>query len=152
MAGTSVEGKNCKITLGANKVLGVGNWSYSPGVAAELDDTEFGDTVEKIKLGIRKRGSVSFSGIMKKGDTTGQELIKQYLVNATDVTDLRLYEDATSFYAPCQTTGYLSPASTSGNQTMKSVINITSFEIKSDKSGLASFSGGGTVSGDMVEV
>jgi hypothetical protein len=138
--------------MGATAVLGIGNWKYTPGVAAELDDTEFGDTVEKIKLGIRKRGSVSFSGIMKKGDLTGQEALKRALVNATDVTDLRFMEDATSFYAPNQTTGYFSPSSTSANSTQKSWINITSFDIGSDKAGLATISFSGTVSGDMVEV
>jgi hypothetical protein len=152
MAGNTVEGKDGKVTIGATTVLGIGSWTYTPGAANELDDTEFGDTSEKILLGIRKRGTISFSGLAKKGDTTGQEVLKRAKINGTNLTNLRFYESDTSYYVANQTTGYFAPDSTTGNDTQPSYINITSFDIKSDKSGLGAITFSGTVSGDMVEV
>jgi hypothetical protein len=152
MAGTSIEGKNCKVTIGTNTVLGIGTWKYSPGAPEEIDNTEFGDTTEKILLGIRKRGTISFEGNAKMGDVTGQEVLKRAQVNAVDLTTLRFYENATSYLTPNATTGYHSPSSTTGNSTQLSWINITSFEISTDKNGIGKVSFSGTVSGDMVEV
>lgn len=152
MAGSTVQGKSGKVSLGSTSVLGIGTWKYTPGANAELDDTEFGDTVEKILLGIRKRGTISFDGLAKLGDTTGQEVLKRAQINANNITTLRFYESAASYLEPCQTTGYQSPGSTTGNLTQISWVNITSFDISNDKSGLARISFSGIVSGDMVEV
>lgn len=152
MGGTTIEGKNCKVGLGSNTVLGIGSWKYTPGAAEELDNTEFGDATEKILLGIRKRGTISFEGLAKAQDTTGQEVLKRAQINAVNLTDLRFYLNNTSYLVANQTTGYHSPSSTTGNQTQLSWINITSFEISSVKNGLATVSFSGVVSGDMVEV
>lgn len=152
MAGNTIEGKDCKVTLGATSVLGLGTWKYTPGDTIELDDTEFTDTTEKIKLGTRKRGTITFTGLAKKQDTTGQEVLKRAKINGTNITNLRLYESDTSYYEPCQTTGYFAPDSTTGNDTQVSYVNVTSFDISSDKSGLGSINFTLTVSGDMVEV
>lgn len=152
MAGTSIEGRNCKVTLGTTTVLGIGTWKYTPGQHDELDDTEFGDVTEKIKLSIKKRGSITFDGIAKKADATGQEVVKRAQVNGSNITNLRLYEDNTSYLEPCQTTGYFSPTSTTGNLTQASWVNIKSFDVSVDKNGLGKISFTGTVTGDMVEV
>lgn len=152
MAGTSIEGKNCKVTLGATSVLGIGNWKYTPGASDELDNTEFGDTTEKILLGIRKRGTIAFEGLAKLGDTTGQEVLKRAQVNAVDITTLRFYENNTSYLSPNQTTGYHSPGSTTGNSTQYSWVNITAFDMTADKNGLGRISFSGVVNGDLTEV
>lgn len=152
MAGTSINGKSCRVGLGSTSILGIGDWKYTPGASEELDDTEFGDATEKVLLGIRKRGQITFSGIAKLGDTTGQEFLKRAQLNAGNITTIRLYESATSYLEPCQTTGYQSPSSTTGNQTQLSYINITQFDISSEKKALGKISFTGIVSGDMVEV
>jgi len=152
MAGTTIEGVDGKVTLGSNTVLGIGTWKYTPGGSAELDNTEFGDTTEQILLGMRKRGSISFNGLAKLGDTTGQEACKLAQINATNITSLRFYCTASSYYTPNATTGYFSPSSTTANATQSSYVNITAFDIGSDKNGLATISFTGTVSGDMVLV
>ena len=43
MANESKIGIDCKVTIGANTVLGIGTLSISGGSYAELDDTDFGD-------------------------------------------------------------------------------------------------------------
>lgn len=152
MSGTSIEGKSCKVTLGSNTVLGIGNWKYTPGGSEEIDVTEFGDTTEKVTLGIRKRGTISFEGIAKIGDASGQEVLKRAMVNAVNLTDLRFYESNSSYLVANQTTGYHSPSSTTGNATQPSYINITSYDINVDKTGVGRVTFSGPVSGDMVEV
>ena len=69
---TSHVGKNCKVTLGTDTILGIGNWSIDGMSKAEIDDTEFGDDATKYVLGIQDGGSISFAGNAKLGDTTGQ--------------------------------------------------------------------------------
>jgi len=151
MAGTPIEGKNCKVTLGSNSVLGIGNWKYTPGAADQLDDTEFGDKGAKIKLGIHQLGSISFDGLARIGDTTGQEALKLAKVNGTDITNLRFYESDTTYLEANHTAGYFSASSTTGNDTQVSYINITSYDLSSEMKSLGKISFSGTVSGEMVE-
>ena len=150
MAGTTIEGKNCKVELAATAINGIGVWKYTPGQSAELDDTEFGDTTEKILLGIRKRGSISFSGLAKIANVQ-QETLKRAQINGVNITSVALRMASSRCLVPCQTTGYHSPLSTTGNATQPSYINITSFDISSDKNGLSQVNFTGVVSGDMVE-
>ena len=76
MANESKIGRECKVTLGSNQILGMGTWTISGGSYGELDDTEFGDDSEQILHGIRTGGEVTFSGKYKADDTQGQEMIK----------------------------------------------------------------------------
>ena len=149
---TSKLGKDMKVARGANKILGIGNWSIDGISRQEIDDTEFGDQTSKWVFGIKDGGTVSFAGNYKPGDTTGQtNLIESYDANE-DITNLRFYIDNTSYYEPCQTTGYLHPGKTTGGNTILSYINLTSRPITADKGGLGQISFGGRVSGDMVLV
>jgi len=104
MANESTLGREGKVTIGANQILGMGVWSISGGSYAELDDTEFGDDCEQVLRGIRTGGTVSFSGTYKKDDTQGQEMIKTAFWAKSDLTDLRFYVDNTSYYTPNSTT------------------------------------------------
>ncbi len=155
MAGATIEGKNCRVIFGGSGVFGIGTWKYTPGQNDELDDTEFGDVKERIRVGIRKRGSITFDGLAKKGSATGQEALKRAQINSDNITNLQLYEEATDggnlYLEPCHTTGYLSLASPTGNQTLPSWVNITSFDVSVDKNGLCKISFTGAVTGDMVE-
>ncbi|HUT44385.1 MAG TPA: hypothetical protein VMW95_08610 [Desulfobacterales bacterium] len=104
MALESKPGSSCKVTLGANTILGIGSWSITGGSFAALDDTAFGDDSTQIMRGIRTGGNVSFTGKYKKDDTTGQEMIKTAYWAKSDLTDLRFYVDAASYYTPNSTT------------------------------------------------
>jgi hypothetical protein len=93
-----------KVTLGANTVLGMGEWTWS-GFSAELaEDIEFGDDYDDYVYGMINCGTVTFSGNYKKDDTTGQNVLKSAMLNKSNVGDLRLYVDETSYYTPNTTT------------------------------------------------
>lgn len=150
MGGTTIEGKNCRVEINGVVINGIGTWKYTPGAAEEIDDTEFGDTSEKILLGIRKRGSISFDGIAKLANTE-QETLKRAQVNGTNITSMALRIASSRSYVPCVTTGYHSPLSTTGNATQPGHVNITGFEISASKNDSAKISFSGVVSGDLVE-
>lgn len=140
-----------KVTIGSNKILGIGQWQITGGTADELDDTEFGDYEEKIVLGIGRGGAVSFSGNHKPGDTTGQLALLAAYKARTELTDLRFYIDDTSYYVPCQTTGYLHPTLTTGaNTSVSNVVIKQASSISYDKGALGQTSFDGRVNGDMV--
>jgi len=150
MGGTTIQGKNMRVEIEAVVINGIGAVKYTPGASEEIDDTEFGDTTEKIILGIRKRGAISFDGIAKLSNTE-QEKLKRAQVNGTNITSLAIRLASSLALVPCQTTGYHSPLSTTGNSTQLSYVNITGFDISGDKNGSAKISFTGVVSGDMVE-
>lgn len=150
MAGTTIEGKDCRVLLSSVAVAGIGTWKYTPGTSEELDNTEFGDTTEKILLGIRKRGTITFEGLAKIANTE-QETLKRAQINGVQITSIGLRMASSRQLVPNQTTGYHSPLSTTGNSTQLSYVNITAFDISSDKNGLSRVSFTGIVSGDMVE-
>lgn len=150
MSGTTIEGKNCAFELLGVKVAGIGTWKYTPGVAEEIDDTEFGDTSEKILLGIRKRGSLTFEGIAKLSNTE-QETLKRAQVNGTQITSLAARMASSRAMVPNVTTGYHSPLSTTGNATQPGYVNVTAFDISASKNDSAKISFTCVVSGDLVE-
>ena len=82
----------------------MGTWTISGGSYGELDDTEFGDDSEQILRGIRTGGEVTFSGNYKRDDTQGQDLIKTAFWAKSDLTDVRLWVDDSSYYIPNSTT------------------------------------------------
>ena len=127
-------GRECKVTLGSNQILGMGTWTISGGSYGELDDTEFGDDSEQILHGIRTGGEVTFSGKYKAGDTLGQEMIKSAFWYRSNITDLRCYIDDVSYYTPNSTTaaGGGLPAETP----VSHLIILTEPTINADKSDL----------------
>jgi len=152
MGTTSLVGKNAKVAIGTAKVLGIGTWSLSGVVREKIDDSEFGDERKKFVFGMIDGGTISFSGNAKIVDTTGQVALHEAYDANTELTTLRLYVDNTSYYEPCQTTGYLHPANTTGNNTILSYVNITAANVSTDKTALAQVDFQGDVSGSMVLV
>jgi len=147
MALESKIGIDCKVTLGANTILGLGTWGISGGSYAELDDTDFGDDDMITLRGLRTGGTVTFAGNYKKDDTTGQDAVRDAYWLKADLTDLRFYVDDTSYYTPNSTTaaGGGLPA-----ETMVSHIKILTEPMPStDKNGLASISFNGKIEGAM---
>jgi len=150
MSGTTIKGYEMAFEIEGVKVAGIGTCKYTPGAKEEMDDTEFGDTTEKIVPGMRKRGSISFSGLAKLSNAE-QEKLKRAQVNGTNITSCAMRVASSLAYQPCITTGYFSPLSTTGNLTQPGYINITSWDIDGEKNSLAKINFTGVVSGDFVE-
>ena len=148
----AIVGKDGKVTIGANTVVGMGTWSLDGIQTDEFDSSAFGDTWKKFEYGMKDGGTVSFNGHYDPTDTTGQQALQQANLYNSALTDLRLYIDNTSYFEPCQTTGYFSPNLTTGAPTKLSNIKITSYNIGLDKSGLGTISFTGKVSGLMTLV
>ena len=143
-----LNGKNCKVTLGANTVVGMGTWSISDGSVEEVDDTEFGDNFRTFVFGIHDGGTISFNGHHDPADTTAQELIRQAKNDDSAMNTIRLYVDNTSYYEACRTTSYWSPNDTStGLLAFPATLYITGTNIDADKSGMVGISFEGKLSG-----
>lgn len=149
---STLVGKDCKVAIGSHQILGLGTWSM-PGISTDqLEDTEFGDNWKTFKFGLKDGGDVTFAGLGRPDDETGQQALMDANLEATELSNLRLFCDNTSYYEPCQTTGYFSPYNTTGASTKLSYANITAYSIDSDKSGLVNISFTAKVSGVMVLV
>lgn len=134
------KGKDCKVTVGANSIIGMGTWEISGRDVEMLETTEFGDQYTTMTPGIKSGGQISFSGLLDPDDSTGQTVLQTAWENGTDVTNLRAYIDNTSYYEANQT------------GTPSSYVNITSFDISTDKNALATISFSGTLSGKWTLV
>ena len=145
-------GKDAKVTLGTDTVTEMGTWSINGIQTEEFDASAFGDTWKEFEYGMKDGGTVSFNGHYDPDDTTGQQALQQANLYNSALTNLRLYIDNTSYFEPCQTTGYFSPNLTTGAPTQASSVKITSLDITADKSGIETISFGGKVSGVMVLV
>ena len=145
-------GKDAKVALGSNVVTEMGTWSINGIQTEEFDASAFGDTWKEFEYGMKDGGSVSFNGHYDPDDTTGQQALQQANLYNSALTNLRLYIDNTSYFEPCQTTGYFSPNLTTGAPTQLSNVKITTLDISADKSGIETVNFGGKVSGVMVLV
>jgi len=133
------EGKNCKVSLGANKVLGIGTWNMGGVATDQLDASQFGDQWKQFLLGQKDGGTITFAGLYDSADTTGQDALRDANANDTSITDIRFYVDATSYWIP-STTNPLS------------FVKVTSFEISAAQNGLVQVSFSCKVSGRMNRV
>jgi len=147
MAHESLVGKDCKVTLGADNILGMGNWSIGGGSIAELDDTEFGDDYNQFLTGLITSGNVSFAGLYKLDDTSGQDMIYKAFHYGSSITDIRFYVNDSSYFTPNSTTavGGGLPA----GSPVSSIYITGEPQISSDRSGLMQISFTGKVSGVM---
>ena len=143
-------GKDCKVSLGAATIVGMGSWSLSGITADKMDTSAFNDNWKSFEFGMKDGGTIEFSGLADPADVTGQEALELANIANTDITTLRLYVDDTSYYEPCQTTGYFSPANTTGLDTRLSRVNVTSYSKNVEKSGMMQVSFTCKVSGLMV--
>jgi len=143
----SKPGRACKVTLGANNILGMGTWEIGGGAVEELDTTEFGNDYQEISLGIITGGNASFSGIYKKSDTQGQDLIRAAFYNKSDITTLRFYIDSVSYFTPNSTTAAGGGLPAESQISYINIINEPSISV--DKAGLVTVSFTGKVSGVM---
>ena len=151
MSAGSKSGKDCKVTLGTNSVLGMGTWSLNGITSEQFDNSEFGDNWKTYLFGMKDGGQIQFSGLFKPGDVTGQDGLREANLENTDITNLRLYISDSSYFEPCQTSGYFSVVGEKTSaDTQYSWVNITSYNISADKSGLMQTDFTAKVSGCMV--
>lgn len=133
-------GNNAKVTLGANTVVGMGNWKLN-GISVDMvESTAFGDTAKQFMTGLIDYGTVEFGGLYDPADTTGQSVLVAAMLANTKVTNIRLYVDATSYWCP-----NITSVSAAG-------MYVTSVPIGVDKSGLATISFSGKCTGPWTLV
>lgn len=145
-------GHLCKINLAANKIVGMGTWSLNGITADQLELTEFGDYWKTYEFGLKDGGTITFNGLFDPADITGQEVLRAGNLDNTDITNIRLYLDNTSYFEPCQTTSYWTPTDSTGNSSVLSHVNITSYDIGADKGGMMTIAFTAKVSGCMAMV
>jgi hypothetical protein len=145
-------GRYCSVRIAAVAVLGMGAWSMSGITSDQIEVTDFGDNWKDFEFGAKDGGTISFNGFCDPDDTVGQLALIDANVENTDLSDLKLYIDSTSFFEPCQTAGYLHPGKTTGADTAVSHVNVTSFNVDVDKTGMLNISFEAKVSGVMVLV
>lgn len=134
-------GRWAKVTVGANTILGLGNWSIEGIAVDQIETTDFGTVWKKFESGMLDGGTISFAGNYDPDDTSGQTLLRVANLNATHLTSMRFYVDSTSYFEADQTS--VSP---------KSYIIITSWNVSMDKAGVAQTTFTGKVSGGMTLV
>ena len=152
MSAGSKIGKDCKVMVGASSLVGMGTWSLNGISSDQLENSEFGDNWKTYEFGMKDGGTISFSGLYKPTDETGQQALMNANLENTDITSIKLYIDSTSFFEPNTTAGYFSPYNTTGADTPVSLVNITSYNVSADKSGLMNIDFTAKVSGVMVLV
>jgi len=97
---TFLAGNHCKVTLGANTVVGMGNWKLEGITVDLLEATAFGDTAKTYQTGLLDYGTCSFGGLYYPADTTGQAILVSAMLNNSKVGNIRLYIDNTSYWTP----------------------------------------------------
>lgn len=117
------KGKQCKVTIGADKIVGLGTWAITGIVTDIFEDTEFGDNWKTYQFGLKDGGEISFEGLYDPDDANGQDALRAAQENDSTLTELRLYIDNTSYWTPKTT----SPTSH---------VNVTTWNIRADKGGL----------------
>jgi hypothetical protein len=133
-------GNNAKVTLGANTVVGMGNWELAGITTDLLESTAFGDTAKQFMTGLLDYGTVNFGGLYDPADTTGQSILLSANINNSKIANLRLYVDNTSYWTPNVTV-----VSAAG-------LYVQSTSIGVDKSGLATIRFTGKCTGPWLLV
>ena len=144
------KGKKFKVTLGAKKVVGMFSVQMSGVTLDRLEETEFGNEWKQYCLSLKDGGTVSMNGLLLLLDTAGQTELRRLQVEGTDISNLRVYVNDTSYFELCQTTGYFSPWTTTGASTEVAHANIETIDMGADKSGLATCSMTFVISGPLV--
>lgn len=133
-------GNNAKVTLGANTVVGMGNWALNGITVDLLESTAFGDTAKQFLTGLLDYGTVTFGGLYDPADSTGQTILLSANINNSKINTIRLYVDNTSYWTPNVTV-----VSAAG-------LYVQSTSIKADKSALATIEFSGKCTGPWVLV
>ena len=148
--GNALIGIKCKVTIGDDKVVGIGNWHVSRGTVDSFDASQFGDNWEMLRYGIKRDASISFNGNFFPDDNDGQGAVERAYIQGTDLPDIRFYYNDDDFLGPNQVVGYFSDSLPVGAGTPVSTVRVTNCEVSIDKSGLGSISFTAKCSGAIV--
>ncbi len=147
-------GKDGKVTIGSTTVVGMGTWSM-PGITTEeFDNSSFGDQWKTFLYGMKDGGTITFNGHMDMTDTTGQQILLAANVKNSALPGLRFYLNSASYFVPNQTTDYFAPGAMSTGMGTPGAcsVNIVSFAVGMDKSGLGTINFSARVNGCMALV
>lgn len=129
-------GKNCKVMVNAANVVGMGSYALPGAVTDLLEDSEFGDDWKTFQMGMKDGGEITFNGLYDPADSTGQDVLRAANLADTQITNIRFYVDATSYWIPKTT----DPAS---------YVLITAWEVNAEMAGMVQCSFTAKVSGAM---
>ena|SRR3989304_4202340 len=124
------------VKKGTYTVAEMGQWSLAGLTRETLDSTAFGDTYKQFEVGIGDYGTISFQGNYDPTDTNGQVALNTACIAATQVTDLYFYIDSVSYWRV---------SNTNSDYILLTKCNA----VAADKSGIATVSFEGKVSGSM---
>lgn len=94
-----MEGYKGKIVKGSTTVLGMATWSY-PGEELRLQEyTEFQNQHAMQAATLKAGGEIAISGRFIQGDP-GVALLQTAYDNNEEITDIKLYKDATNYLMP----------------------------------------------------
>ncbi len=144
-------GRDCAVKLGTTLIGGMGTVNVGGAQSDQIETSAFGTTWKTFELGMRDGGTISFDGYFDLTDASQQALILANL-ECTDVTTLKIYVNNSSYYEPCMTTGYFTKANSTGNDTIRSALKVTSYQVSADKNDMVRVSFEAKVSGCMVLV
>jgi len=150
----SYVGKDGKVTIGSNTVVGMGTWSM-PGISVEqLDASSFGDQWKTFLYGMKDGGTLTFNGHLNLQDTTGQQLLLAANAKNSAFTTLRFYVNSVSYWEPCATTDYFAPGPLSTGMGTPGLcsVNIVGITCGMDKSGIGTVSFTAKINGCMALV
>lgn len=93
----AIAGKNGKLSLAANTVSDIKNWSLDLG-ADTIDVTALGDEWKTFIAGLKEWKASADGSFAINTDTNGQAALQTAFLNATEVS-LRLYINNTNYYS-----------------------------------------------------
>jgi hypothetical protein len=96
----SKSGYAVKVTIGTVTVAGMTSWKMDGVTRALLDDSEFGNEVDKFKYGPANPGKITLGGKYHPADTSGQLLLDSACLNGSvfGSGQIRLYIDSVSYW------------------------------------------------------
>ncbi len=149
------KGHTVKVEYLSTQIIGMGKYTLNATMTFDkLEDTEFGDTFKTYCYGLKDGlGTITVSGMLDVADSTGFLALVGEHYEGTLITSFKLFVDATSYYEPNATAGYIASGIWSaGFGTQVSTLLITGWTIDADKSGLLTVNWSMDINGTMSMV
>jgi len=97
--GNAITGKNAKVMYGSVVLAGQVEWSMSGFSQGVTETTAFGDTIKTYEAAdAGDPGTISFNGNYDPTDTTGQAAILTQCEAGTELTNIYLYCNTSTFW------------------------------------------------------
>lgn len=93
----AIAGKGGKLSIGANTVSDIKNWSLDLG-ADTIDVTALGDEWKRFIAGLKEWSASAEGSFAINTDANGQAALQTAFLNSSEVA-LRLYINATNYYS-----------------------------------------------------